>query len=145
MGGDRVAATRAGFNILGLDLFVYGFMGALSGFVGLTRTVLTGSCQPTSFIGYEMTVIAAVVLGGTRISGGSGTVVGTLLGTLLLTMVSNSLILLGIPTYLGKFTIGVMIVIGTGVSAWQTLQRKKRLTAVVIEDNYEGTANARNQ
>ncbi|MDR0653698.1 MAG: ABC transporter permease [Synergistaceae bacterium] len=131
LGGDSVAATRAGFNILGIELFVYGFMGALAGFVGLTRTALTGSCQPTSFIGYEMTVIAAVVLGGTRISGGSGTVTGTLLGTLLLTMVSNSLILLGIPTYWGKFTTGVMIVIGTGMSAWQALQRKKRLTSVV--------------
>ncbi|MDR1508751.1 MAG: ABC transporter permease [Synergistaceae bacterium] len=143
LGGDSVAATRAGFNILGLDLFVYGFMGALSGFVGLTRTVLTGSCQPTSFIGYEMTVIAAVVLGGTRISGGSGTVVGTLLGTLLLTMVSNSLILLGIPTYLGKFTIGVMIVIGTGVSAWQTLQRKRLLTAVAVGEKNGGADSGR--
>ncbi|MDR1651622.1 MAG: ABC transporter permease [Synergistaceae bacterium] len=133
LGGDSVAAARAGFNILGTELFVYGFMGALSGFVGLTRTVLTGSCQPASFIGYEMTIIAAVVLGGTRISGGTGTVTGTLLGTLLLTMVSNSLILLGIPTYWSKFTVGVMIVIGTGMSAWQALKGKTKLTSVVAE------------
>ncbi len=76
---------------------------------GMTRTVLTGSCQPTTLIGFEMTCIAAVILGGTRISGGHGTVGGTLLGAVLLTMISNSLILMGIPTYWAKFVTGVLI------------------------------------
>jgi simple sugar transport system permease protein len=145
LGGDSVSATRTGFNILALELFVYGFMGALAGFVGLTRTILTGSCQPTSFIGYEMTIIAAVVLGGTRISGGYGTVTGTLLGTLLLTMVSNSLILLGIPTYWSKFMTGVMIVLGTGLSAWQALRQQKKLTANVSDFETISTGDGTNK
>ncbi len=137
LGGDRVAAQRAGFNILGLQLFVYGFMGCLAGFVGMTRTVLTGSVQPTTLIGFEMVCIASVVLGGTRISGGYGTVTGTLLGVLLLTMVSNSLILLGIPTYWSKFTTGVLIILGTALSAYQILQQRKRLTADILQPDEE--------
>lgn len=134
LGGDAEAAERAGFHVNGIRLFVYGFMGCLAGFVGITRTVLVGSCQPNSLIGYEMTCIAAVVLGGTRISGGHGTVIGSLLGALLLTMVSNSLILMGIPTYWSKFVTGVLIIIGTGVSAYQALKRRRQLAANVLEN-----------
>lgn len=133
LGGDADAAERIGFNVIMIRMFVYGFMGLLSGFVGITRTVLIGSLQPTSLIGYEMTCIAAAVLGGTRISGGHGTVYGTLLGVLLLTMVSNSLILMGIPTYWSKFVTGVLIIIGTGVSAYQALRRQKQFAANVLE------------
>ena len=134
LGGDRDACQRAGFNVVVLQMFIYGSMGALAGFSGLTRAALMGSCQPTNLIGYEMTCIAAVVLGGTRISGGHGTVYGTLLGALLLTMVSNSLILLGVPTYWSKFVTGVLIIIGTGMSAYQALQRQKKLAADILEE-----------
>ena len=134
LGGDRDACHRAGYNVVALQMFVYTTMGALAGFVGLTRAVLMRSCQPTNLIGYEMTCIAAVVLGGTRISGGHGTVFGTLLGALLLTVVSNSLILLGVPTYWSKFVTGVLIIIGTGMSAIQALQRQRKLTSNVLEE-----------
>lgn len=127
LGGDRDACQRAGYNVNAIQMFIYGTMGALAGFTGLTRAVLMGSCQPTSLIGYEMTCIAAVVLGGTRISGGHGTVYGTLMGALLLTMISNSLILLGVPTYWSKFVTGLLIIIGTGMSAYQALQQRKKL------------------
>lgn len=133
LGGDSDAAERAGFNTVAIRLFVYSFMGCLAGFVGITRTVLIGSCQPTSLIGYEMTCIAAAVLGGTRISGGHGTVSGTLLGVLLLTMVSNSLILMGIPTYWSKFVTGILIIIGTGVSAYQAIRQRRKLAANILE------------
>jgi len=133
LGGDRVASLRAGFNVIAIQLFVYGFMGALAGTVGVTRVVLTGSAQPTTLIGYEMTCIAAVVLGGTRISGGHGTVKGTLLGITLLIMINNSLILLGIPTYWSKFVTGILIIIGTGFSAYQTLMQKRKISANILE------------
>ncbi len=134
LGGDIVACERAGFNITKLQFFVYGFMGALAGVAGMTRTVLTGSCQPTTLIGFELTCIAAVVLGGTRITGGHGTVKGAILGALLITMVSNSLILLGVPTYWSKFVTGIIIIIGTGTSAYQILRQKKKLNASALED-----------
>ena len=80
---------------------------------------------PNEYAGEEMLVIAAVVLGGTRMVGGIGTLRGCLLGTLLLTMVSNSLILLGISVYWEKVFIGAIIIIGTAVSAMQAMRASK--------------------
>ena len=133
LGGDQIACERAGFNVVGLQLFIYGFLGGLSGLVGMTRVVLTGSCQPTTLIGYEITAIAAVVLGGTKITGGHGTVFGTVLGATLIIMISNSLILLGIPTYWSKFVTGVLIILGTGISAYQSLASEKRIASNTLD------------
>ena len=75
---------------------------------------------PTEYSGAEMDVIAAIILGGTRLNGGVGTLKGCILGTLLLTMVSNSLILLGISVYWQKVFIGAIIIIGTAISVMQS-------------------------
>ena len=133
-GGDPVSAERAGFNTVFIQIFVFAFMGALAGLGGMTRTVLTGSCQPTTLEGYEMTCIAAAVLGGTRLSGGVGSIKGALLGVLLMMTVSTNLILLGIPTYSAKFVTGVLIILGIGISSYQALRAKKRISGVILED-----------
>ena len=133
-GGDPVSAKRAGFNIVFTQVFVFAFMGCLAGLGGLTRTVLTGSCQPTTLDGYEMTCIAAAVLGGTRLSGGVGTVKGALLGVLLMMIVNNNLILLGIPTYWSKFVTGVFIILGIGISSYQSLRAQRLISASILDD-----------
>ena len=133
-GGDPVSAKRAGFNIVFTQIFVFAFMGCLAGLGGLTRTVLTGSCQPTTLEGYEMTCIAAAVLGGTRLSGGVGTVKGALLGVLLMMIVNNNLILLGIPTYWSKFVTGIFIILGIGISTYQTLRAQRVISASILEE-----------
>ena len=130
-GGDPVAAQRAGFNTAFTQIFVFAFMGFLAGIGGLTRTVLTGTCQPTALEGYEMVCIAAAVLGGTRLSGGIGNVGGTLLGVLLMTTVSSSLILMGIPTYWSKLVTGIFIIAGTAISAYQLVRAQDKSDAVV--------------
>lgn len=127
MGGDRVAAERAGFNVTRIQFFIYCFMGLISGIAGMTRTIMMANCHPTNLLGIEMTIIAAVVLGGTRISGGVGTITGTILGVALVTVMNNSLILMGIPSYWQKFFTGMLILIGTGISAYQALMDKKKL------------------
>ena len=132
-GGDAVSARRAGFNTVFIQIFVFSFMGCLAGLGGMTRTVLTGSCQPTTLEGYEMTCIAAAVLGGTRLSGGVGTVTGALLGVLLMMIVNNNLILLGIPTYWSKFVTGVFIILGIGISSYQALRAQRSINASILE------------
>lgn len=134
-GGDAVSARRAGFNTVFIQIFVFSFMGCLAGLGGMTRTVLTGSCQPTTLEGYEMTCIAAAVLGGTRLSGGVGTVTGSLLGVLLMMIVNNNLILLGIPTYWSKFVTGVFIILGIGISSYQALRAQRSINASILEDD----------
>jgi len=135
IGGDIISAQRAGFRVPWIQIFVFSFMGALAGVVGMTRVTLTGMCQPTTLIGIEMTCIASVVLGGVRITGGHGTVTGALLGALLLTMISNSLILLGIPSYWTKFATGVLIVVGIGITAYQALRADRRVMANILQSD----------
>ena len=112
VGGDQVAAERAGFPVAAIRIFVFTFMGFIGGITGLTQVTLSGMCQIGFFDGYEMTIIAAVVLGGASIAGGSGSVFGTFLGVLLMKLISNNLILLGIPTNWSKLMTGVLIIAG---------------------------------
>ena len=75
------------------------------------------AANPFDLVGTELTVIAAVVLGGAHITGGRGTVTGTVLGVLLVVVMNNSLILLGIPSYAQRVVTGLIIIISTAVSA----------------------------
>ena len=119
IGGDEISAKRAGFNVLRIKLFIYSYVGLIAGIAGLCRASMMRNAHPTNLLGIEMIVIAAVVLGGTRVTGGLGTLTGTMLGMTLMIIMSNSLILLGIPTFWQKVFTGAVIIIGTGVSAYQ--------------------------
>jgi simple sugar transport system permease protein len=79
----------------------------------------------------EMMVIAAVVLGGTAITGGNGSLTGVMLGTLLIVIVQNSMILLGIPTFWQQFSLGLLIIVGTGISALQIARSGNGLRAAL--------------
>ena len=127
VGGDEVSAQRAGFNVFAIRMFIYCFVGAVAGIGGIARASMMQNCHPTNLNGMELTVIAAVVLGGTRVSGGLGTITGAMLGVALMTIMSNSLILIGVPTYWQKVFTGAIIIIGTGVSAWQVNASQRRL------------------
>jgi simple sugar transport system permease protein len=117
LGGSPVAAERAGFNIRRVQFFIYGFVGLLSGTAGVVHASTMRNANPFDLVGMELLVIAAVVLGGANIAGGSGTVVGTILGVFLLVIINNSLILLRIPSYWQKVAIGLVILVSTGVTA----------------------------
>jgi simple sugar transport system permease protein len=133
MGGALEAAARAGFNIMGTQFFIYGFVGFLSGIAGLTYGALNRQANPFDIVGSELDVIAAVVLGGAQLIGGRGTVIGTLLGVALVVIMNNSLILMGIPSVWQKVVIGLIIIIGTGIPAYQNRQAARRLTMGVVE------------
>lgn len=127
IGGDSVSAERAGFNIRGTQFFIYGFVGFISGIAGIVQTSLMRNCNPINLSGTELIVIAAVVLGGARITGGHGSVLGTILGVLLIVIMNNSLILLGVPSYWQIVVIGLMILIGTGVTSFQSKKDSRKV------------------
>jgi simple sugar transport system permease protein len=127
MGGSVVAAERAGFNIPRMQFFVYGYVGALAGLAGIIHASMARLANPFDLVGLELTVIAAVVLGGARLTGGHGTVSGTLLGVALIVVISNSLIVLGVPSYWQRVAIGLLILLGTGLPAYQALQAQRQL------------------
>ena len=125
VGGSSSAAERAGFPVFWIKFFVYVISGAIASLTGLIRMSMIGQAQPTNLLGMELTIIASVVIGGTAIKGGKGTVLGALLGTLLIVLVQNSLIMIGIPTIWQSFFLGVLIIGSTGISAYQATHQKK--------------------
>ena len=140
VGGDPVAAERAGFNVSFIRIFVFTFMGAIGWITGITQVTVSGMCQINFFDGYEMTIIAAVVLGGANIAGGSGSVIGTFLGVLLMKMISNNLILLGIPTNWSKFMTGILIIAGVSMSAYKNVLAKRRIASNILENGHKEEA-----
>lgn len=129
IGGNEVSAHRAGFNTRRTKFLLYVFVGMMASLAGLIRTCMMQQNHPTNMLGMEMNIIAGVVLGGTAITGGTGSLIGCMLGTLLIVIVENSMILIGIPTIWKSVFVGALIIIGTGVSAWQVL-RANRVTKV---------------
>lgn len=131
VGGDEVAAQRAGFHVFGTRMFIFCLSGALAGFIGVCRSSMLLTVSPNNMIGMEMDVIAACVLGGVSLVGGRGTIAGAVLGTALMTIVSNSLILLGVSTQWSRVFTGIIIIGGTAVSAVQEQRRKKKLFVTI--------------
>jgi simple sugar transport system permease protein len=133
LGGNPASAKRAGFNILRLQLFVYSFMGLMAGFGSVVQAVLVQTVAPNSLVGKELDVIAAVVLGGASLTGGTGTMLGTLLGVALIAIMGNGLTLMRVPAYWYNVVIGFVILVSVGVSAYRNRARMKKM--VVIETN----------
>lgn len=130
IGGDQQSAVRAGFNVPLIQMFVYCFAGATAAFAGYTKFIMNLYCVPTSLIGIEHDIIAGVVLGGVRITGGVGTVRGAFLGILLLTIVKNSLLLLNVSTSWQTMVTAIFIIAGTSITALQLIISRKKHAAV---------------
>ncbi len=132
VGGSLPAARRAGFNILGIQLFAYGFLGLLAGIAGLVQAMQAQAVQPNGLVGKELDVIAAVVLGGASLSGGSGSVAGTVLGVALIAILSNGLTLMRVSSFWYNVCIGLAIIISVSISAYRQKRRAGQLRAVEV-------------
>lgn len=96
VGGNERAAQLSGLNLRQIKIAVYALAGALAGIAGLLLTARLDSATPNAGIGYELDSIAAVVIGGTSLSGGRGSVLGTVLGCLIIGVLNNGLVLLAV-------------------------------------------------
>ncbi|ALG74659.1 ABC transporter permease [Azospirillum thiophilum] len=123
LGGDPEAARRAGFDLRKTIFFVYCVAGALAGFAGLLHSGMIWLANPRDFVGLELDVIAAVVLGGASIFGGRGSVLGTMLGVFMLVMVKNSLIIMKVDTTWQLVAVGTIVIVATALSAWRDRRR----------------------
>lgn len=130
VGGAREAAERAGFNVARIQYFIYGFVGLLSGIAGMTFGALARQANPQDIVNDNLSVIAAVVLGGAQLTGGRGTVLGTVLGVILVVIANSSLILISVPPVWQRVVIGLIILIGTGLPTVQARRASKRLASV---------------
>ncbi|MET1028754.1 MAG: ABC transporter permease [Dongiaceae bacterium] len=111
VGGNPRAASTSGIVVSRIRLAVYMISGAMAGLAGLVLSARTGSGLTQAGISYELDAIAAVVIGGTSLSGGVGTVTGTLFGALIIAVMNNGLDLLGVDSNYQQIIKGLMIVI----------------------------------
>lgn len=109
IGGNEAAARVSGVAIDRIKIFVYTFSGALAGLAGAVLASRIASGQPAVGEGYELDAIAAVVIGGTSLTGGVGSIFGTILGFLIIGLISNGLTLLGVSSYYQQIVKGAII------------------------------------
>jgi len=111
VGGNREAAFLAGINVKKTTLTIYLLNGFLVGLAAIVLASRLGAGVPNSGLQYELDVIAAVVVGGTSLSGGRGSAVSTLFGTIFIGVLNNGLNLAGIDPYLQKIVLGAVILL----------------------------------
>ncbi len=117
MGDNPEAARRLGIGIGAMHYLAFGWLGLMAGIAGLMQAHYAQEVVPNALYGRELDVLAAVVLGGARLGGGRGTVLGVILGIVLVAVTQNGLNLLGISPYAFKMIIGAIILVAITLSS----------------------------
>lgn len=131
VGGNEQAARLVGFRVDVIRVAVFVISGALVGLGAAALTSRLGSGDPTTGVGLELQVIAAVVIGGATLAGGHGSLIGSVLGVALLTTIANVLNLLGAEPYVSTAIFGVFIVLAVGLRGDRTRRAFSRLESSV--------------
>lgn len=121
-GGNETVAIMSGIPAERVKLLVYSITGFLAGFSGIVTTARLGVAQPTAGLGYEMDVIAAVIIGGASMTGGRGTILGTIIGGSIMGVLKNGLVLLNVSSYWQQTVMGFVIIIAVTIDQ---LRQKK--------------------
>ncbi len=123
VGGNEKSARTSGINVLRIKTIVYTLCGVLAAIAGIILTARTGSAQTSAGASYELDAIAAVVIGGTSMVGGIGTLRGTLFGVLIIGVMNNGLDLLGVQSYYQQIIKGALIVFAVMLDPSRKQQR----------------------
>jgi len=129
VGGNREASRVSGINVKRVLFSAHVLVSLLAGFVGIIMAARLSSAQPNAGDGWEMTAVAAVIIGGTSMYGGYGSVLGTILGCALMETISNAMVLLHVSVYWQKITIGIIMVAADGVDTF----RLKKISIEIAE------------
>lgn len=111
IGSNEEATKLSGINVDRWKIGIYSLAGAFTGIAGVIMASRLNSAQPALGQGYELEAIAAVVIGGTSLSGGKGTIVGTIIGALIMSVLTNGLRVLSIPQEWQTVVVGVVIIL----------------------------------
>ncbi len=117
--GDNARAARlAGVDVKGTRVAVFVICGALSGLGGLLLGGMLTNANPSLGLGYELDVIAAVILGGVAMSGGRGSIPGVVVGAALMGLLRNAFVLLNVSGYWQTITIGLVVILAVGADSF---------------------------
>lgn len=125
VGGNPEAARLAGLNVNAITCSVYVIMGFFAGLGAFVLAARLNSAEAVAGTGYELTVIASVVIGGTSLFGGSGSIFGTVVGAVLIGVLLNGLVLLNVSSYIQQIIIGVIIVLAVAFDTFAKSRRRK--------------------
>ena len=119
IGGNPEVARLAGIHVNAFTVGVYVVSGLLAGLAGVVLAMRLDSVQPTAGVSYELDTIAAVVIGGTSLTGGRGGILGTIIGVLIIGVLRNGLNLLGVSPFMQAVVIGVVIALAVAAEAFK--------------------------
>ena len=125
VGGNPEAARLSGLNVNRVIASVYVIMGFFAGLGAFVLAARLNSAEAVAGTGYELTVIASVVIGGTSLFGGSGTIFGTVIGSILIGVLLNGLVLMNVSSYIQQIVIGVIIVLAVAFDTFAKSRRRK--------------------
>jgi simple sugar transport system permease protein len=108
-GGNANAARARGVNVEGTKVILFVLSALMSAFAGIISSIRTSAANPNSGTSYELEVIAMVVIGGTALTGGRGTIIGTVIGIFILRIMRNGIVLIGVPGLAYNIFIGAII------------------------------------
>ena len=124
VGGNPEAARLFGRNVRRVTLSVYVIVALCAGLAGFVLSARLNSAEAVAGIGYELTVIASVVIGGTSLFGGVGSIWGTVVGSILIGVLINGLVLLNVSSYVQQIVIGVIIVLAVAIDQFAKSRRR---------------------
>jgi ribose transport system permease protein len=110
LGSNEEAARLSGINVDRWKIGIYTLEGLFVGLAGIVMASRLNSAQPALGQGYELEAIAAVVIGGTSLSGGEGSILGTIIGAFIMSVLTNGLRILSIPQEWQTVVIGVIVI-----------------------------------
>jgi ribose/xylose/arabinose/galactoside ABC-type transport system permease subunit len=119
IGSNEEAARLSGIRVDRVKLVVFGLCSTLAALEAVVETARMSTAQPAAGIGYELSAIGSVIIGGASLLGGAGTVLGTILGAALLGVMTNGLILLGVSAYWQQVFSGAIIVLAVTLDTWR--------------------------
>jgi ribose/xylose/arabinose/galactoside ABC-type transport system permease subunit len=125
VGGNPEAARLAGVNVSWIICSVYVIMGFFAGLGAFVLAARLNSAEAVAGTGYELTVIASVVIGGTSLFGGVGSIFGTVIGALLIGVLLNGLVLMNVSSYIQQIIIGVIIVLAVAFDTFAKSRRRR--------------------
>jgi ribose/xylose/arabinose/galactoside ABC-type transport system permease subunit len=125
VGGNPEAARLAGLNVNRIICSVYVIMGFFAGLGSFVLAARLNSAEAVAGTGYELTVIASVVIGGTSLFGGAGSIFGTVIGAFLIGVLLNGLVLMNVSSYIQQIIIGVIIVLAVAFDTFAKSRRRK--------------------
>ena len=120
IGGNEKASHLAGLRVKRYQMWAYVLSALSAGVAGVLLTSQLGAGAPQAATGLEITVIAAVILGGTSLAGGKGTILGTIIGVLILGTLTNGMILLGVSSYYQQIAQGTVLLLAVGLDQIRT-------------------------